>query len=83
MSSEEVAELFGFCLDWVRLKARKGEIPALKDGRKWIFCKKELLEFKQASILNKTKEILNQHTNTRDVNEQTSEGATETSDIFC
>lgn len=41
---QDIADLLGYHPQYVRILARKGSLPAMKRGRKWIFCKEELLD---------------------------------------
>jgi len=42
---EEVAEIWGYTIPYIRFAALNGKIPALKRTRRWFFCEKELEDF--------------------------------------
>ncbi len=45
ITAEEVAELLSYNIQYVRILARTGKLPALKRGRVWMFCEAEIWDF--------------------------------------
>ena len=60
MTVAEVATLLNMHIQYVRILARKGKIPAYKFGGQWRFCKQELirqLREDTENSINKEEEI--------------------------
>ena len=45
LDSKELAKKYGYHVNYVRFLAAGGKIPALKRGRKWLFCEAEVLAY--------------------------------------
>lgn len=42
--AEEIAAVLQYNVQYVRILARTGKLPAIKRGRQWMFCKQEILD---------------------------------------
>lgn len=78
MTVQEVAEMLNYNNQYVRMLAREGRLPALKTGRKWLFCEQELLDRLRSLTKDAVKKNIQ---NERHALDET-EGFAETSDLF-
>ena len=44
LTAAQAADFLGYHEQYVRILARKGKLPAIKQFRKWLFCAEELTE---------------------------------------
>jgi hypothetical protein len=45
LTTEDVAEKLQYNIQYVRILAKQGKIPAIKRFRQWLFCEQEITEF--------------------------------------
>ena len=58
LSATDAADLLGKCLQYVRILARTGRIPAVKVCGQWKFCKQQILD----QVRQDTEETINKAT---------------------